>query len=164
MKSLARPRFPLPFADGICARTGWVGQAQEIPLSPSKRQSEHKRHRAGIANEVSGQCEVFAKCERTIELPQNAETGAPRADANDGKGATPYYHKCYTSLTSPFGGVKRRSKPKIFFSSFCLAAGGYGGSRTKNGKKIFGFCPARACRARPRRKGHLSKSCGFCPK
>ena len=38
-------------------------------------------------SEASGQCEVFAKCERTIELPQNAETGAPRADANDGEKA-----------------------------------------------------------------------------
>jgi len=28
-----------------------------------------------------------AKCERTLELPQNAETGAPRADANDGEKA-----------------------------------------------------------------------------
>ena len=36
-------------------------------------------------SEASGQCEVVAKCERTIELPQNAETGAPRAAANDGE-------------------------------------------------------------------------------
>jgi hypothetical protein len=34
-------------------------------------------------SETSGQCEVLAKCERTTESPQNAETGAPRADAND---------------------------------------------------------------------------------
>ena len=36
---------------------------------------------------VSSQCEMLAKCERTTELPQNAETGAPRADANDGEKA-----------------------------------------------------------------------------
>jgi hypothetical protein len=42
-----------------------------------------KQHRAGIVSETSGQCEVLAKCERTTESPQNAETGAPRADAND---------------------------------------------------------------------------------
>lgn len=33
---------------------------------------------------VSGQCEVFAKCERTLKLPPNTETGAPRADAING--------------------------------------------------------------------------------
>ena len=46
-----------------------------------------KQHRAGIASEASGQCEVLAKCERTFKLPQNADTGAPRADANDGEKA-----------------------------------------------------------------------------
>ena len=45
------------------------------------------KHRAGIASEASGQCEGFAKCERTTELPQNVETGAPRADTNDGEKA-----------------------------------------------------------------------------
>jgi len=35
--------------------------------------------------------------------------------------------------------VKRRSKPKIFFSSFRLAAGGLGGAAQKNERKIFGF-------------------------
>ena len=28
---------------------------------------------------------ALAKCERTIELPQNVETGAPRTGANDGR-------------------------------------------------------------------------------
>lgn len=36
---------------------------------------------------VSGQCEVVAKCERTTKLPPNAEMGAPRADASDGEKA-----------------------------------------------------------------------------
>ena len=36
---------------------------------------------------VSGRCEVLAKCERVTELPQDAGTGAPRADANDGEKA-----------------------------------------------------------------------------
>ncbi len=35
--------------------------------------------------------------------------------------------------------MKRRSKPKIFFSSFRLAAGGLGGAAQKNERKIFGF-------------------------
>ena len=65
---------------------GW-GKHKELPQTQTKPQSEHEQHRAGIASEASGQCEVLAKCERTIELPQNAEMGAPRADANDGEKA-----------------------------------------------------------------------------
>ncbi len=45
------------------------------------------KHRAGIASEASGQCEVVGKCERTLKLPPNAEMGAPRADASDGEKA-----------------------------------------------------------------------------
>ena len=46
-----------------------------------------KQHRAGIVSEASGQCQVLAKCERTFKLPQNADTGAPRVDVNDGEKA-----------------------------------------------------------------------------
>jgi hypothetical protein len=35
--------------------------------------------------------------------------------------------------------VKRRSKPKIFFSSFRLAAGGLGGAAQKNERKFLGL-------------------------
>jgi len=38
-----------------------------------------KQHRAGIASGASGQCEVIAKCERTFELPPNADMRAPRS-------------------------------------------------------------------------------------
>jgi len=67
---------------------GW-GKHKEPLRTPPKPPSEHKAstEQASRTN-VSGQCEVFAKCERTLKLPQNAETGAPRADANDGKSAT----------------------------------------------------------------------------
>ena len=84
-----------------CARMGGLGQAQydllvpfvnlaqsaflELPRTRPKPQSEHEAGtEQATRTNVSGQCEVFAKCERTIEPPQNVETGAPRADANDG--------------------------------------------------------------------------------
>ena len=71
-----------------CARTGRVGQAQRDTTNTDEAiERTRSKHRAGIASEASGQCEVFAKCERTIKLPQNAETGAPRADASDGEKA-----------------------------------------------------------------------------
>lgn len=66
---------------------GW-GKHKELPRTYCRsRRANTKQHRAGIASEASGQCEVFAKCERTTESPLNAETGAPRADANDGEKA-----------------------------------------------------------------------------
>jgi len=71
----------------VRALGGW-GKHKEPPRTPPKPPSEHKAstEQASRTN-VSGQCEVLAKCERTTELPQNAETGAPRADANDGEKA-----------------------------------------------------------------------------
>ena len=68
------------------AQGGW-GKYNEVARTSPKPLNEHEQHRAGIVSEASGQCEVSAKCERTTELPQNAETGAPRADANDGEKA-----------------------------------------------------------------------------
>lgn len=46
----------------------------ELPRTLSKSQSEHEAstEQASRTN-VSGQCEVLAKCERTTELPPNAE-------------------------------------------------------------------------------------------
>jgi len=78
-------------------RTGWVGQAHtdlfapsairfiELPQTRPKPRSEHEAstEQASRAN-ASGQCEVLAKCERTLELPLNAVTGACLAAANDG--------------------------------------------------------------------------------
>lgn len=71
-----------------CARTGWVGQAQRATTNTDEATKRTRsKHRAGIVSEAGGQCEVFAKCERTLKLPQNVETGAPRADASDGEKA-----------------------------------------------------------------------------
>ena len=94
-------------------------------------------------SEASGQCEVFAKCERTTELPQNAETGAPRADANDGEKAGVKLAKMLNYIYSLFGGVKRRQQNQKFPSSqmFRFAAGGVGGAANKNDRKFLGFAP-----------------------
>lgn len=71
----------------MCAH--WAGGASTKSYHGHYRshRANTKQHRAGIVSEASGQCEVIAKCERTTELPQNAETGAPRADASDGEKA-----------------------------------------------------------------------------
>src|SRR3989344_5980951 len=62
--------------------------------------------------------------------------------------------------------MNRRQQNQKFpsFQMFRFAAGGVGGAANKNDRKFLVFAPARACRARPRRKCHSSKSCGFCPK
>lgn len=65
---------------------GWASTKSYHEHHRSHR-ANTKQHRAGIANEASGQCEVLAKCERTTELPLNVEMGAPRADASDGEKA-----------------------------------------------------------------------------
>ena len=95
---------------------------------PPKPQSEHEAstEQASRTN-VSGQCEVLAKCERTTELPQNVETGAPRADANDGEKAGVKRVKMLEYTYSLFGGVKRRQNQKFPYQS--IFGGGCGGSR-----------------------------------
>ncbi len=72
---------------GLCAH--WAGGASTKSYHGHRRshRAHTKQHRAGIGSVASGQCEVLAQCERTIELPQNAEMGAPRADASDGEKA-----------------------------------------------------------------------------
>ena len=82
-------------------------------------------------SEASGQCEVFAKCERTSELPQNAETGAPRADANDGEKAGVNLAEMLKCIYEPFWRSEAAAaKPKIsFLSNVPLRGGGCGGSR-----------------------------------
>ena len=66
---------------------GW-GQAQRVTTDTAEatERTRSNTEQASVS-EASGQCKVFAKCERTTELPQNAETGAPRADASDGEKA-----------------------------------------------------------------------------
>jgi hypothetical protein len=60
--------------DLVCARTGRVGQAQRDTTTPPKPLSEHEAstEQASRTN-VSGRCEVIAKCERTFKLPPDAE-------------------------------------------------------------------------------------------
>ena len=76
-------------------------------------------------------CEVLAKCERTIEPPQNAETGAPRADANDGEKAGAKLAKMLNYTYKPFWRSEAAAaKPKIsFLSNVPLRGGGCVGSR-----------------------------------
>ena len=80
---------------------------------------------------MSGQCEVLAKCERTTELPQDVETGAPRADANDGEKAGAKRAKMLNYTYKPFWRSEAAAaKPKIsFLSNVPLRGGGCGGSR-----------------------------------
>ena len=82
-------------------------------------------------SEASGQCEVLVKGEQTTELPQNAETGAPRADANDGEKAGIKLAKMLNYTYKPFWRSEAAAaKPKIsFLSNFPLRGGGCGGSR-----------------------------------
>ena len=128
---------------GLCAH--WVGGASTKSHHGHRRshRANTKQHRAGNVSEASGQCEVLAKCERTIELPQNAETGAPRADANDGEKAGVKLAKMLNYTYSLFGGVKRRQQNQKFpsFQIFRFAAGGVGGAANKNDRKFLGFAP-----------------------
>ncbi len=113
---------------------GW-GKHKELPRTPPKPQSEHEatpsRHRERSERPVRGACEVLAKCERTTELPQNAETGAPRADANDGEKAGVKLAKMLNYTYKPFWRSEAAAaKPKISFLSIVpLCGGGCGGSR-----------------------------------
>src|SRR3989344_2128443 len=86
----------------LCAH--WEGGASTKSYHGHRRShgANTKQHRAGIANEASGQCEVLAKCERATELPQNAETRAPRADANDGEKAGAKQAKMLNYTYKPF--------------------------------------------------------------
>ena len=62
-----------------------MGQAQRATTNVTEAtERTQSKHRAGIVSEASGQCEMFAKCERTTELPQNSERKR-LADANDGR-------------------------------------------------------------------------------
>ena len=80
-------------------------------------------------SEASGQCEVLAKCERATELPQNAETRAPRADANDGEKAGAKQAKMLNYTYKPFWRSEAAAaKPKIsFLSNVPLRGGGVWG-------------------------------------
>lgn len=66
---------------------GW-GKHKELPLTlPEATERARSNTEQASRTDVNGQCEVFAKCERTTELPQDAGAGAPRADASDGEKA-----------------------------------------------------------------------------
>lgn len=73
----------------------------------------------------SGQCEVLAKCERTTKLPQNAKTGVPRADANDGEKTGVKLAKMLKYTYYPFWKSEAATaKPKISFLSNVPLRGG----------------------------------------
>ena len=113
------------------AQGGW-GKHNELPQTLPKPPSEHKAstEQASRTN-VSGQCEVIAKCERATELPPNAETGAPRAAASDGEKAGVNLRKMLKCTYEPFWRSEAAAaKPKIsFLSNFPPCGGGCGGSR-----------------------------------
>jgi len=112
----------------LCAH--WEGGASTKSYHERRRslRANTKQHRAGIATRQlaeSGQCEVVAKCERTTELPQNAETGAPRADANDGEKAGAKLAKMLKYTYEPFGRSEAAAaKPKISFPFLFPLRGG----------------------------------------
>jgi len=97
---------------------------------------------------VSGQCEVLAKCERTIKLPPNAKTEAPRVD---GKSEKAEFGKC-NDLTELLETEPTAQTKNFLAFPFRLAAGWSGGSR----KKMKGnFCGLpREVRARPEAQSH----------
>ena len=80
-------------------------------------------------SKANGQCEVLAKCERTLKLPQNADTGVPRVDANDGEKAGVKLEKMLTYTYKPFWRSEAAAtKPKIsFLSNLPLRGGGVWG-------------------------------------
>jgi len=121
-----------------------VGQAQRVTTDTAEaaERTRSNTEQASRTN-VSSQCEVLAKCERTLKLPQNAETGAPRVAANDGEKAGVKLAKMLNYIYSLFGGVKRRQQNQKFPSSqmFRFAAGGVGGAANKNDRKFLGFAP-----------------------
>ncbi len=116
---------------GLCAH--WAGGASTRATTNTAEATERTRskHRAGIASEASGQCEVLAKYERTTELPPNAGMGAPRADANDGEKAGVKLAKMLNYTYKPFWRSEvAAANPKIsFLSNVPLCGGGCGGSR-----------------------------------
>jgi len=102
-----------------CARMGGLGQAQYDLLVPFDKfgtirffrattnvteatERTRSKHRAGIVSEASGQCEVIAKCERTPELPQNAERKRLAPTRMTEERADRISPLCYTQITSPF--------------------------------------------------------------
>ena len=111
----------------VRAQGGW-GKHKELPRTPPKPRGEHKAgtEQASRTN-VSDQCEVPAKCERTLELPPNAEMGAPRAD---GKSEKAEYGK-YNDLTELLETEPTAQTKNFLPSSFRLAAGGLGGAAKK---------------------------------
>lgn len=100
-----------------------MGQAHELPRTRTKPPSEHfaSTEQATRTN-VSGLCEVLAKCEQTLELPRTLATGAPRADAKLEKAE---YGK-YNDLTELLEAEAAAQTKNFLAISFRLAAEGSG--------------------------------------
>ena len=104
--------------------------------------------------DVSGQCEVFAKCEWCLGLPQNVERKRLGPARTTEKRATASHRLCYILLISPFRRSETaKAKPKFLYLSFSALRRGVWGGRTKNERK-FWVLPASACLPkRQRRQG-----------
>ena len=100
---------------------------------------------------MSGLCEVLAKCQRTVKLPQNAETGAPRAD---GKSEKAEFGKCndLMELLETEPAAQTQKFPSFFFSP----SGGECGGSCKKMKGNFCGLP-REVRARPEAQNHHAR-------
>ena len=86
---------------------------------------------------ASGLCVGGCVCSRTLELPQNADIGAPRSP--QGNGANGLQCDNFVALC---GVSLWRSKTKNFLSISFSASRWRGGGRRreKNARKFFGFC------------------------
>ena len=112
----------------MCARIGWEGQAQCATTNSNEatERTQASTEQAARTN-VSGQCEVLAKCERTLELSCALYTGAPRAD---GKSEKAEFGKC-NDLTELLETEPAAQTKNFLPSPFRLAAGGLGGAAKK---------------------------------
>ena len=99
---------------------------------------------------VSGQCEVLAKCERTIELPRTLATGAPRAD---GKSEKAEFGNIMTLRS--FWRLNRRCNPKFPFFFLAFRRRGRGRSRKKMEGNFWG-CPCEVSSAAEAQNHHAS--------
>ncbi len=91
-------------------------------------------------------------CERTTELPQNAETGAPRADASDGEKSEQNITTLSLFFISPFlRSEASQAKPKFSFNFLRLPPAPP--AVFLKGKEIFGFARATRGNAPEARNG-----------
>jgi len=99
MGGLGQAQYDLLVPFGSLAQSAFL----ESPRTPPKPQSEHGASTEQASRtDVSGQCEVVAKCEWTTELPQNAERKRLAPTQTTEERADRISPLCYTQITSPF--------------------------------------------------------------